>query len=342
MRWPRSNALHRRKPRKRSGGPASVLSTASSRTGSRPISMSNSCWPASTCRCVASWKARRKSPSACCATPCFSWQKARPWMGALPKSGRRLASIATCPAVACSIPRRWHACARSWMPCRQVSRRHAIAGTPMWKATPASCRSSRHTSNACCRRPRRWKPASWNPCWTNWPPPLPHGPCARAGVPALAQQAQGALTMLELPDAAGLLGAATATVQAFVEEGYPDEATQQRLADAFSSLGLYIESYCAGRADAARILRPVLIEFGVIDPDSADDSAFDDTVESGLPARKTEVQENYLEWRDQPDDATKKKFLDALTELSRDAELNDDATLKQQTRAALDVCCVVL
>src|SRR3569832_2260932 len=161
---------------------------------------------------------------------------------------------------------------------------------------------------------------------------------ALAGVPALAQQAQGALTMLELPDAAGLLGAATATVQAFVEEGYPDEATQQRLADAFSSLGLYIESYCAGRADAARILRPVLIEFGVIDPDSADASAFDDTVESGLPARKTEVQENNLEWRDQPDDATKKKFLDALTELSRDAELIDDATLKQQTRAALDAC----
>ncbi|TXH72353.1 Hpt domain-containing protein [Thiobacillus sp.] len=161
---------------------------------------------------------------------------------------------------------------------------------------------------------------------------------ALAGVPALAQQAQGALTMLELPDAAGLLGAATATVQAFAEEGYPDEATQQRLADAFSSLGLYIESYCAGRADAARILRPVLIEFGVIDPDSADDSAFDDTVESGLPARKTEVQENYLAWRDQSDDATKKKFLDTLTELNRDAELIDDAELKRQTRAALDAC----
>jgi chemosensory pili system protein ChpA (sensor histidine kinase/response regulator) len=161
---------------------------------------------------------------------------------------------------------------------------------------------------------------------------------ALAGVPALAQQAQGALTMLELPDAASLLDAAAATVQPFAEEGYPDEATQQRLADAFSSLGLYIESYCAGRADAARILRPVLIEFGVIDAAHADESAFDDTVESGLPARKTGVQESYLAWRDQPDDATKKKFLDALTELNRDAELIDDATLKQQTRATLDAC----
>lgn len=160
---------------------------------------------------------------------------------------------------------------------------------------------------------------------------------ALAGLPALAQQAQGALAMLELPDAASLLGVATAEAHAFAEEGYPDEAARQRLADAFSSLGLYVESYCAGRADAARILRPVLIAFGVIDA-AADDGAFDDTVESGLPARKTEVQENYLAWRDQPDDATKKKFLDALTELNRDAELIDDATLKKQTRAALEAC----
>src|SRR5512143_1666875 len=161
---------------------------------------------------------------------------------------------------------------------------------------------------------------------------------ALAGLPALAQQAQGALTMLELPDVARLLGAATTTVQSFASEGHPDEATQQRLADAFSSLGLYIESYCAGRADAVRILRPVLIEFGVIDADSVDEGAFEDTVESGLPTRKAEVQENYLTWRDQPDDATKKKLLEVLTELSRDAELIDDATLKQQTRAALDAC----
>jgi len=159
---------------------------------------------------------------------------------------------------------------------------------------------------------------------------------ALSNLPSLAQQAQGALTMLELPDAASLLAAATAAVQPFASEGHPDEATQNRLADAFSSLGLFIESYCAGRADAATILRPALIEFGVIDPDSVDESGLGDTIESGLPGRKAEVQAGYLEWRDQADDATKKKFLDALTELSRDAELIDDASLKQQTRAVLD------
>jgi chemosensory pili system protein ChpA (sensor histidine kinase/response regulator) len=157
-----------------------------------------------------------------------------------------------------------------------------------------------------------------------------------AELPVLSQQAQGALTMLELPDAAGLLAAATATVQPFASEGFPDAETRQRLADAFSSLGIYVESYCAGRVDAANILRPVLIDFGLLDPDAALENGLGDTVESGLPARKADVQADYLEWRDQPDAETKKKFLDGLTELSRDADLIDDTTLQNQTRSALD------
>jgi chemosensory pili system protein ChpA (sensor histidine kinase/response regulator) len=161
---------------------------------------------------------------------------------------------------------------------------------------------------------------------------------ALAELPTLAQQAQGALTMLELPDAANLLGAAAITVQPFATEGFPDEATRTRLADAFSSLGIYVESYCAGRADAAKILRPVLIDFGLLDANAVNETGLGDTVESGLPERKAEVQADYLEWRDQPDDGTKKKFLDALTELSRDADLIDDTTLKNQTRNALEAC----
>ncbi|MBT9568755.1 MAG: Hpt domain-containing protein, partial [Thiobacillus sp.] len=156
-----------------------------------------------------------------------------------------------------------------------------------------------------------------------------------ANLPALSQQAQGALTMLELPEAASLLAAATEATHPFVSEGYPDDATQQRLADAFSSLGLFIEAYCAGRSDAARILHPVLIDFGVIEAADPEEEHVDETIESGLPARKQSVQAAYLGWRDQPDDDTKKKYLETLTELSHDAELIDDTTLIQQTRGAL-------
>ena len=155
---------------------------------------------------------------------------------------------------------------------------------------------------------------------------------AMANVPALAQQAQGALTMLELPEAASLLAAATAIAQPYASEGYPDEATQQRLADAFSSLGLYIEAFCAGRSDAVSVLRPAMLELGLVE----EEVPFDDTIEAGLPARKAAVQAEYLAWRDEPDEAAKKKFLDVLIELGRDAELIDDARLQQQVRVTLE------
>ncbi len=158
-----------------------------------------------------------------------------------------------------------------------------------------------------------------------------------AGLPALAQQAQGALTMLELPAAASLLEAATAAVVPFIGEGEPDDATRQRLADAFSSLGLYIESYCAGRGDAGNMLHPVLVEFGLADANEAG-HPLGETVEAGLPARKSEVRDAYLGWNDAPGEAAKKKFLDALGELNRDAELIDDVQLRQQTRALLETC----
>ncbi|MFN3751009.1 MAG: Hpt domain-containing protein [Thiobacillus sp.] len=123
-----------------------------------------------------------------------------------------------------------------------------------------------------------------------------------AGLPALAQQAQGALTMLELPDAARLLAAATAATQAFASEGEPDEAMRNRLADAFSSLGLFVESYCAGRSDAVAILRPALLEFGLLDADAgpaADVAAAAGPSEPGLMDVVV-------------DDAAKKKLVEAL------------------------------
>ena len=160
---------------------------------------------------------------------------------------------------------------------------------------------------------------------------------ALAQLPNLAGQAQGALAMLELGDAARLLSVATEAINAYAAEGYPDAATQGRVADAFSSLGLYIEAHCAGRSDALNILRPVLIDFDLMQDESPDED-HEDTVEAGLEKRKLEVQSAYLAWRDEPQaDAsdTKKKFIEALTELGRDAELIDDAALLQASRAAL-------
>jgi chemosensory pili system protein ChpA (sensor histidine kinase/response regulator) len=160
---------------------------------------------------------------------------------------------------------------------------------------------------------------------------------ALAQLPDLAGQAQGALSMLELVEAARLLGVATEAIKGYASEGYPDAATQGRVADAFSSLGLYIEAHCAGRADALNILRPVLIDFDLMQDESADEDQ-EDTVEAGLEKRKLDVQSAYLAWRDEPQadgSDTKKKFIETLTELGRDAELIDDAALLQASRSAL-------
>jgi len=160
---------------------------------------------------------------------------------------------------------------------------------------------------------------------------------ALAQLPDLAGQAQGALSMLELVEAARLLGVATDAIKGYASEGYPDAATQGRVADAFSSLGLYIEAHCAGRADALNILRPVLIDFDLMQDESTDEDQ-EDTVEAGLEKRKLDVQSAYLAWRDEPQadgSDTKKKFIETLTELGRDAELIDDAALLQASRSAL-------
>ena len=150
-----------------------------------------------------------------------------------------------------------------------------------------------------------------------------------AQLPRLAKQAQGALTMLELEEASALLGAAVNVVQAYVADGYPTDSTKDHVADAFSSLGLYIEAHCAGRADAIRILQPVLADFGLLAPDVSIDSMAEESIEAGLDRRKSGVKAAYLAWRDEGGEAPQKKFLEALVELGRDAELIDDPGLKR-------------
>jgi chemosensory pili system protein ChpA (sensor histidine kinase/response regulator) len=145
----------------------------------------------------------------------------------------------------------------------------------------------------------------------------------------LAAQAQGAMNMLELDDAAALLGAAVNAVEAYAAEGVPSDSAKGRIADAFSSLGLYVEAHCAGRADAARILQPVLADFGLPTATSLNDPIVEESVEAGLGRRKSSVAAAYLAWRDEGGEESPKKFLEALIELGRDADLIADAGLKR-------------
>ncbi|MEQ1592040.1 MAG: Hpt domain-containing protein [Thiobacillaceae bacterium] len=145
----------------------------------------------------------------------------------------------------------------------------------------------------------------------------------------LAAQAQGAMNMLELNDAAGLLGAAVNAAEAFAVAGVPSDHEKGRIADAFSSLGLYVEAHCAGRADAARILQPVLADFGLPTTNVLNVPIVEESVEAGLGRRKSSVAAAYLAWRDEGGEESPKKFLEALIELGRDADLIADSGLKR-------------
>ena len=151
----------------------------------------------------------------------------------------------------------------------------------------------------------------------------------------VAGQAQGALIMLELHDAAELLGAAISAVEAYAVEGYPTDQAKDRIADAFSSLGLYIEAHCAGRTDASSILQPIMAEFGLPTTLPATEPQIEESIEAGLDRRKEGVASAYLAWRDEGGEEASKKFIEILIELGRDAELIDDADLKRGVEALL-------
>ncbi len=116
---------------------------------------------------------------------------------------------------------------------------------------------------------------------------------ARDGLAALdilAAQVQGALAILEQTEASQLLQAAMEATRPYVISGIPGDEEKARIADALSSLGLFIEAHCAGRKDARHILRQPMVAFGLAEAAPApreDDDFF--VSEAAAPASETEL-----------------------------------------------------
>ncbi len=88
-----------------------------------------------------------------------------------------------------------------------------------------------------------------------------------ASLDMLASQVQGALAILEQAEAGQLLARAMAEIRPYVISGSPGDAEKARIADALSSLGLFIEAHCAGREDAKRMLGHSMAAFGLAEPE---------------------------------------------------------------------------
>jgi chemosensory pili system protein ChpA (sensor histidine kinase/response regulator) len=155
-------------------------------------------------------------------------------------------------------------------------------------------------------------------------------------IPGLSAQIQGALSMLEQEQASELLKRGLELIDPYLSDGVPGEDEKTRIADALSSISLFIEAHCAGRKDAARILLPAQIAFGLAEAES-DTPNMILTVEDGLGSRKSLVAASYRAWQDKGGEDTRKKCLAALTELGHDADLIADRGLKSAVENAFQM-----
>jgi len=155
----------------------------------------------------------------------------------------------------------------------------------------------------------------------------------------LFSQVQGALSILELDEAAGLNQVLRDRVSQFASgamRGVGDDA--ESLAEGISALGLYVTALQQGSADPRSILMPALIRFGLaMKPVEAEKSMLKSPVTAGdVDVAKQKVQALYEDWKHQPEaTATRDQLRDAVRELKQEAELIADTKSAKFSEEAL-------
>jgi chemosensory pili system protein ChpA (sensor histidine kinase/response regulator) len=155
----------------------------------------------------------------------------------------------------------------------------------------------------------------------------------------LFSQVQGALSILELDEAAGLNQVLRERVSQFASgamRGVGDDA--ESLAEGISALGLYVTALQQGATDPRTILLPALIRFGLATkPVEAEQSILKSPVTAGdVDVAKQKVQALYEDWKHQPEaTATRDQLRDAVKELKQEAELIADTKSAKSSEEAL-------
>jgi chemosensory pili system protein ChpA (sensor histidine kinase/response regulator) len=155
----------------------------------------------------------------------------------------------------------------------------------------------------------------------------------------LFSQVQGALSILELDEAAGLNQVLRERVSQFASSamrGVGDDA--ESLAEGISALGLYVTGLQQGSTDPRSILMPALIRFGLATkPVETEKSMLKSPVTAGdVDVAKQKVQALYEDWKHQPEaTATRDQLRDAVKELKQEAELIADTKSAKFSEEAL-------
>ena len=160
----------------------------------------------------------------------------------------------------------------------------------------------------------------------------------RADVNALGplfSQVQGALTILELDDAAALNQLLRERVELFASgeiAGVGEDA--DAVAEGVSALGLYVSALQQGTSQPRTALLPALIRFGLVNKPVEPDRTLTKSPVSkaDIDVAKQKVQERYADWKQQPEQTSSRDQLrEAVKELKLDATLIADSDSARQS-----------
>ena len=167
----------------------------------------------------------------------------------------------------------------------------------------------------------------------------PSKPTELSGLSPLFSQVQGALTMLELDEAAALNQLLTARVGKFASAAITSVGEDaEAVAEGVSALGLYVAALQRGSSQPLEALQPALIRFGLVERAAEPERSLIKTPVSSadIDVAKQKVQERYEDWKQQPEQtASREQLRDAVKELKKDATLIADSESARQSDAML-------
>ena len=155
----------------------------------------------------------------------------------------------------------------------------------------------------------------------------------------LFSQVQGALTMLELSEAAALNQLLKQRVEKFASGSITSVGEDaEAVAEGVSAMGLYVGALQRGTLQPRDALLPALIRFGLArKPVEPERSLIKSPVsEADIDVAKQKIQERYEDWKQKPEQTSSRDQLrEAVKELKRDATLIADSESARQSEEML-------
>ena len=159
------------------------------------------------------------------------------------------------------------------------------------------------------------------------------------GLAALFAQVGGALTILELDEAAALNQLLSKRVSQFASGARKGEGEDaDAVAEGISALGLYVSALQQSQSNPREVLMPALIRFNLAAKPVEQQPVAETVSDAGIEAQKQKAQSLFEEWKQKPEQThTRDQLKQVVSELKRDAESMSDSAVAKQSGDALSL-----